>query len=92
MFTQIGLDNVWREAKSGVFSSSVDVQIISDTDHKRCIKIYLYFERHFAYFSSKRSLLQLNQPFSPWVRLSKLEHALPVLEPRQTVNDLAYAL
>jgi len=92
MFTQIGLDNVWREAKSGVFSSIADVQIISDSDHERCIKIYLYFERRFAYFSSKRSLLQLNQPFSLWVRSSKLEHALPMQEPRQAVNDLAYAL
>jgi hypothetical protein len=92
MFTQIGLDNMWREAKSGMFFYSADVQIISDSGYERCIKIYLHFERRFAFFSSKRSPLQLNQPFSLWVRSSQWEHVLPMVEPKRKVNDLAYVL
>jgi hypothetical protein len=92
MFTQFGLDNIWCEAKSGVFWSNGDVQIVADSEQERCIKIYLYFERRFAYFSSKRSCLQPNQPFSLWLRSSQWEYDSPVLQPNEAMNGLVQSL
>ena len=44
MFTQFGLENIWREAKSGVFSSCADVEITCDSAQERCLKIYMHSE------------------------------------------------
>ena len=73
MFTQLGLDSVWREAKANVFANSPDVQIICDSANERCLKIYMHLERRSSYFSSKRPSHHSNQPFSLWVRMTHWE-------------------
>jgi len=76
MFTQIGLESVWREAKSGVFAYSPDVQIICDSAQERCLKIYMPLERRTSYFSSKCLSHQSEQPFSLWIRSAHWEPSL----------------
>ena len=68
MFTQIGLDTIWREAKAGVYSFFSDVEIVCDREYERCLKIYMHCEKCHAYFSSVRAPHLLNQPFSAWLR------------------------
>ena len=77
MFTQIGLDNIWREAKAGVYSFLSDVEIVCDCDYERCLKIYVHCEKCHAYFSSVRALHPLDQPFSAWVRFAQWEPRVP---------------
>ena len=64
MFTQFGLQNVWHEAKAGIFSSCSDVEITCDSAQERCLKIYIQSERRHFYFFSRRPPHQPSEPFS----------------------------
>jgi hypothetical protein len=68
MFTQVGLSNLWKEVKGGKWSFSSDIQIVCDSVHERCLKIYSLQERRYAYYSSKRSLDRSEDEPSIWVR------------------------
>ena len=92
MFTQFGLENIWREAKSGVFSSCADVEITCDSAQERCLKIYMHSERRYFYFSSMRLSQQSPQPFSVWVRSNQWEPQSQVLSSRHTMTEFAQKL
>ena len=74
MFTQIGLNNLWNDAKSVQgFSFDADFQIICDSFNERCMRIFSQTERKFVYFSSRRLLNAPEQPYSVWVRSLRWE-------------------
>jgi hypothetical protein len=68
MFTQVGLSNLWKEVKDGKWSFSSDIQIVCDSRHGRCLKIYSLQERRYAYFSSRCSLDRSEDEPSIWIR------------------------
>jgi len=92
MFTQVGLENVWREAKAGIYFSSADVEIVCDTADERCLKIYMHFERRYSYFSSKRPSRQSNQSFALWVRVSRWEPQSLPLKLTHAIDEFAQAV
>ena len=68
MFTQVGLSNLWKEVKNGKWSFSSDIQIVCDSTHERCLKIYSLQERRYAYFWSKHSPERSEDESSIWIR------------------------
>ena len=68
MFTQLSLSNLWKEVKGGKWSFSSDVQLVCDSAHERCMKIYSFQERRYAYYSSKLSIGHSEYEASIWIR------------------------
>jgi len=75
MFTQLGLSNLWNNLKTSKFFVSQDIQIICDSYHERCMKIYIHSEGRYAHFSSKRTPGRTNSPFELWVRTTDWQPA-----------------
>ena len=70
MFTQLGLSSLWNDVIAGKFALISDVQIVCDSTTERCLKIFLHYERRYAFFSSKRLPNGVNNEFSIWIRSS----------------------
>ncbi len=68
MFTQLGLSNLWNDLKTEKCLSSQDILIICDSHQERCMKIYMYREGRYAYFSSKQTSDRTGSRFEVWVR------------------------
>jgi len=75
MFTQLGLSNLWNDLKIKRFLSNQDIQIICDSYHERCMKIYMHKEGRYAYFSSKRTSDRIDSLFEVWIRKSNWQPA-----------------
>jgi hypothetical protein len=68
MFTQDGLNNLWKDLISGKFSNCSDIQVVCNSATERCMKVFLHFERRYVHFSSKFSQSQSGNEFARWVR------------------------
>jgi hypothetical protein len=67
MFTQMGLNNLWNDLKTGEDFLCQNIQIVHDSAQERCMKIYLQQEGRFAYFSSTCSSGDSASHFETWV-------------------------
>lgn len=91
MFTQMGLTNLWVDLNTGLHLSNCDIQIICDSEQERCMKIYLSFERRYAYFSSTRLSSEPGTQFSIWIRKNDWQPLEGVFEREASAADSLHA-
>jgi len=68
VWTQIGLTSLWNDLKKERFLCFYsDIRIMCDSAAERCMKVYLFNEKRYAYFSSERLPSHADNQFTDWI-------------------------